>query len=147
MSDSRTRIWFALFVLVVFCLGGAGGFIAGRHMPPRPFFAGGAEDGRGFGRGGPGRRGGPPAFGRGGPAGPAGMPPEAAERLADQLQLDAAQREQFRKVLDEHRTKFEQVHREARERFDSEQQELRQGIRALLRPDQVQRFDRLFDAR
>ena len=39
MPDSRP-IWFSLFVLAVFCLGGAGGFFVGRHAPPGPFFAG-----------------------------------------------------------------------------------------------------------
>jgi hypothetical protein len=39
------------------------------------------------------------------------------------------------------------VHRDARGRFDREQQELRAAIRALLRPDQVQRFDRFMSRR
>ncbi len=149
MPDSRARIWFALFVLVVFCLGGAGGFIVGRHLPPPPGVAGEPQDDRGpgFGRGpGPGRRGGPP-FGRGGPGGPLGLPPGAAGRLADDLQLDTAQRAQLRKVLDDHRAKFEQVHRDARERFDAEQRELQQAIRGLLRGDQVQRFDEFVSGR
>jgi hypothetical protein len=31
MSDNRTRLWFALFVLAVFCMGAAAGlFIGGR---------------------------------------------------------------------------------------------------------------------
>ena len=144
MNDNRARVWFALFVLAVFCLGGAGGFILGRHTPAFPGqrrFDGPGPDGRGFGRGrGPGRGDLAPPFGRGG-AGPVGLPPEAARRLADELQLDEAQRAQFRKVLEDHRPRFEQVHRDARERFESEQRELHVAIRALLRPDQVQRFD------
>jgi uncharacterized membrane protein len=142
MPDSRARMWFALFVLVVFCLGGAGGFMLARHAPG---FGGGPGDGRpglegrgfGRGRGGPGR----------GPGGPAGLPPEAAARLADELQLDAAQRTQFRQVLDDHRAAFEQVHRDARERFASEQRELQQAIRGILRQDQVERFDRFVSGR
>jgi hypothetical protein len=39
------------------------------------------------------------------------------------------------------------VHRDARDRFESEQRELFQAIRAILRPDQVQRFDRLVAGR
>ena len=68
MSDNRARIWFALFVLAVFCLGGAGGFFLSRLVPRGPFSAGRpgpgdpAFEGRG-GFGGPGapgiRRGGP----------------------------------------------------------------------------------------
>src|SRR6478672_6128877 len=108
MYDSRSRLWFALFVVAVFCLGGAGGFLIGRHapsfvMPAGPPFDLRGPDGGGFARGGPaGRRGGPP-FG----PGPAGLPPEAAARLANELQLDDAQRAQFRKLLDDHRAKFE----------------------------------------
>ena len=148
MDDNRARIWFGLFVLVVFCLGGAGGFILGRHVPEFP----GRQlppddprglDARGFARGRPG---GPPPFARG-PAGPAGMPPEAANRLANEIGLDEAQRTQLRTVLEDHRRKFEQVHRDARDRFDAEQRELHAAIRAMLRPDQVQRFDRFISGR
>ena len=154
MSDSRARIWFALFVLAVFCLGGAGGFILGRHLPPFPDSGGGPPFavGQRPPPGGRGANGGGPPFGRGrggpgGPGGPAGLPPPVAARLADDLQLDAAQRAQFRKVLEDHRTKFEQVHREARDRFDAEQRELQAAIRALLRPDQITRFDEFVSGR
>jgi hypothetical protein len=34
MADNRARIWFSLFVLAVFCVGGAAGFVIGRHAPP-----------------------------------------------------------------------------------------------------------------
>jgi len=127
VPDSRARVWFALFVLAVFCLGGAGGFILAGHVPPfrRP----------------PG----PPPFGRIG--GPAGMPPEAAGRLANEIGLDQGQREQLRTILDAHRRKFEQLHRDARDRFDDEQRELRDAIRAILRPDQAQRFDQYINGR
>jgi len=151
MPDSRARVWFALFVLAVFCLGGAGGFIVGRHLPPFPDSWGGPPfaDGQRPPGNGPGPRGGGPPFGRGrgGPEGPAGLPPPVAARLADDLHLDAAQRAQFRQVLEDHRTKFEQVHREARDRFDAEQRELQAAIRALLRPDQVTRFDQFLSGR
>lgn len=149
MHDSRARIWFASFVLVVFCLGAAGGFILGRHAPRFPGSPGpppgnrGGLDIRGFPRGRAG--GGPPPFGRIG--GPAGLPPEAAARLANEIGLDETQREQLRTILDAHRQKFEQVHRDARDRFDAEQRELHGAIRALLRPDQVQRFDQFIGRR
>jgi uncharacterized membrane protein len=147
MDASRSRIWFALFVLAVFVLGGATGFIVARHAPPfadRPgAFAEDVPPG-GPGRG-PGRRGGPPLFGRG--PGPGGLPPEMANRLANELQLDDAQRARLRQVLDDHRAKFEQVHRDARDRFDAEQRELFDAIRGVLRPDQVQRFDRFINGR
>jgi len=79
------------------------------------------------------------------PGGPAGLPPEAAVRLAEITQMDEAQRAQLRKILEERRPQFEQVHREARERFEAEQSQLLAAIRAILRPDQVQRFDQFFD--
>lgn len=152
MSDSRARIWFALFVLAVFCFGGAGGFLLGRHVPPGPFFAGGPQppgpDPLGLGGpGGPGRRGrGGPPFGRG-PGGPPPLPPEVMNRLASELELDAAQHEQVKKILDDRRERLDQVHREARERFDKEQRDLHAAIRAVLRPEQQARFDKFLDRR
>ena len=149
MHDSRTRIWFALFVLAVFCLGGAGGFVLGRHAPPFPGWPGPPDDprgldSRGFARGRPGDPP-PPRFGRIG--GPAGLPPEVAARLAGELNLDEAQRAQLRTVLEDHRRTFEQVHRDARDRFEGEQRELQAAIRAILHPDQVQRFDQFIRGR
>jgi len=102
-------------------------------------------DARGFGRsGGPGR-GGPP-FGRG-PGGAPALRPEIINRLTSDLQLDASQQEQVKKILDERRDRFEQVHREARDRFDKEQRDLHDAIRAVLRPDQQQKFDTFLDRR
>jgi hypothetical protein len=154
VPDSRARIWFSLFVLAVFCLGGAGGFVIGRHAPPGPFFAGGpppGPDGMGFGgpgglgprRGGPGRGG--PLFGRG-PGGPP-LPPEMLNRLASELRLDAAQQDQVKRILDDRRARLEAVHREARERFDKEQTDLHAAIRAVLRPEQQIEFDKFVNRR
>lgn len=144
VSDSRARIWFALFVLAVFCLGGAGGFFVGRHMPPpRPggpgLFGGPGGPGRGLGRGGP-------PFARG-PGGPPPLPPDLANRLASELQLDQAQQDQVKRILDDRRDRFQQVHREARERFDKEQKDLHVAIRAVLKPDQQEKFDRFLERR
>jgi hypothetical protein len=134
MSDSRARIWFALFVLAVFCLGAASGIVIGRHMgPPRP-----GPGLFGFGRGGPLE--GPP--GRGGP--PMSM---LVQRLASELQLDEAQTTQIRTIMNQRRDRLEQVHRDARERFEQEQRELHAAIRAVLRPDQQQKFDRFLEHR
>ncbi|HMC77962.1 MAG TPA: hypothetical protein VKH34_12540 [Vicinamibacterales bacterium] len=160
MSDNRARIWFSLFVLAVFCLGGAGGFFLGRQVPRGPYFAGEAPppgldgpQGRG-GFGGPGapgpRRGGPgrggPLFG-GEPGGPPPLPPELVNRLSSELQLDSSQQAQLKKILDERRERLDTVHREARERFDKEQRDLHAAIRAMLRADQQERFDRFLDRR
>ncbi len=140
MPDNRARFWFALFVLAVFCLGGAGGFLAGRHLPPLPPGAPGPWlfGGRGPGPGG--------RFGRG-PGGPPPLPPDLVNRLSRELQLDSTQQQQLEKLLEERRARFEQVHREARERFEKEQRDLHEAIRAFLRPDQQQKFDVFLDRR
>lgn len=144
MFDSRARIWFSLFVLAVFCLGGAGGFVLGRRMPAG-LRAGEFDVNSRFGRsGGPGR-GGPP-FGRG-PGGSSALRPELVNRLTSELQLDASQQAQVKKILDDRRDRFEQVHREARDRFDKEQRDLHEALRAVLHPDQQQKFDTFLDRR
>lgn len=142
MSDSRAKIWFALFVLAVFCVGAATGVVIGRRLgpplrPERGFF--------GFGRAmrGPGPAVFPAPEGRGG--GP--LPQDLVNRLTRDLQLDATQQVELRKILDDRRSRLEQVHREAREKFGQEQRELHQAIRAILRPDQQQAFDHFTERR
>lgn len=138
MPDSRP-VWFASFTLVVFCLGGLGGFVLGRHAPPP------AIPGLFGGPGGPGR-GGLPPFGRG-RGGPPPLPPRILENLTSELQLDAAQQDQVKKILDERRDRLDAVHREARERFEKEQRDLHAAIRLVLRPEQQTRFDKFLDRR
>lgn len=153
MSDNRARMWFGLFVLAVFLFGGATGFVAGRLFPPIRIGRMGPPEGPGIGadgfrRGGPGPgpgQGRGPLFGRG-PGAPA-LPPQLLDRLTREVQLDAAQRDQVRRLLEERRDRFEQVHREARDRFDKEQRDLLAAIRAVLRPDQQQKFDDFLDRR
>jgi hypothetical protein len=137
MPDSRARIWFALFVLVVFCAGLAGGIFVGRRMGPTgPGGAFGMMRGRGPGPFGPA-----PAFGRGGRGGPPGIPPDLVDRLSADLGLDAAQRAQVTRILDERRDRLEQIHREARDKFEKESTDLHAALRAVMRPDQQQKFD------
>ena len=143
MSHSRAKFWFALFVLAVFCVGGAAGAMIGRRLGPpmraeRGWFA--------FGRGplrGAGPAGFPPPEGRGG----APLPPDLVNRLTRELRLDAQQEDELRKILDDRRGRLEQVHREAREKFEQEQRELHQAIRGILRPDQQQAFDHFAERR
>jgi len=134
-------IWFASFVLVVFCLGGLLGLRIGTHMPP----SGPGMPGLFGGRGGPGR-GGSPAFGRG-LAGPPPLPLDLVNRLTSELQLDAGQQDQVGKIMEERRDRLDAVHREARERFEKEQRDLRAAIRAVLTPEQQTRFDKFLDRR
>jgi hypothetical protein len=146
------RFWFSLFVLAVFCVGGAVGFIAGRHMPPLPGEPPGAFDRGPEGRGprplfGPGRRGGPPgAFGRGAGGAPP-LPADLIARLTTELQLDSAQQDQIKKILDEHRAHLDEVHRQAREKFDKEQEELQNAVRGVLHPDQQEKFQHFLERR
>ena len=142
MSDSRAKIWFALFVLAVFCLGAASGVVIGRRLGPPARERGFPGFGRGAMRG-PGPAAFPPPEGRGG----APLPPELIDRLTRELQLDSQQEVQLKKILDDRRDRLEQVHREAREKFEQEQRELHQAIRSILRPDQQQAFDRFAERR
>ena len=127
----RARVWFALFVLAVFCLGAAAGLILGRRME----------------RGDPSDRpDGRPAFGRGGPRGPGPggpPPPVRLERLSRDLDLTTDQRTQLDVVLRASRDRVEQFQRDVRGRFDEEQRNLHEEIRKILTPDQQSRFDRI----
>jgi Spy/CpxP family protein refolding chaperone len=130
MSDSRTRIWFSLFVLAIFCLGLSAGFLAGRRMPPRPGrppLFGEAPRGRGPGFG----------PGRGGPG-----PGMLLDRIDRELHLTSEQRNQVRSIFDERRGRLEAVQRDAIARADQERLELQAEIRKVLTPEQQQRFDR-----
>ena len=126
MSDSRMRIWFALFVLAVFCVGLTAGMLIGRRMvgpiPPGPEFGP---------FGGPGRGGRGPGAER------------LVERLTSDLDLTSEQRVQIEGVLKARRERLNQLQHDVRERFEREQQELRAEIRKVLTPDQQQKYDRL----
>ena len=145
MSDNKAKAWFSTFVLVVFCLGGVLGFRLGTHWPygRDPDRSGIGYEGRRGGPGPGGRRGGP---GRGeGP--PPALPPDMLNQLTREMQLDAPQQEQLKKILEERRDRLEQVHRDARERFDTEQRELQAAIRGVLRADQQQAFEQFLERR
>jgi hypothetical protein len=128
VSDSRAKIWFALFVLVVFCAGAAAGvFIERRFDGPQRSWRGGPPSGGG------------PGSGRGGP------PPDVLlRRLDDDLDLDATQREAVARILRESRDRIEGLQRDVRQQFDREQQHLREEIRKVLRPEQRERFEETF---
>jgi hypothetical protein len=123
MSDSRTKIWFALFVLAIFGFGLATGLALGRRMgtlPPE----------------------GTPAFVRG-PLGPGVAPRERlAERLDRVLGLSDDQREKVESILKARGARLAEVQREVAERTAREQRELQGEIRAILDEQQQDRFDR-----
>lgn len=129
MADSKVRVWFALFVLVVFCVGLAGGVLIGRRMPrerPVDRVLRGPRDAPP----GPldGRRGGPLR----------GM---LVERLARDLDLTAEQRAKIDAILADGRGRLDALQRDARQRFDDEGRALRAQIRGVLTPEQQRRFD------
>jgi Spy/CpxP family protein refolding chaperone len=121
MPDSRTRIWFSLFILAVFCVGLALGVVLGRRMPPAPqrsgMFMGPAPGGR--------------------PR--AGM---LIERLDRELQLTADQKARVQAIFDGRRSHLEAVQRDIAARAEQEQRELQSELRKVLTPDQQARFDR-----
>lgn len=126
MSDNRTRIWFSLFVLAVFCLGLAAGMLIGRRMGPPPPW-----------RGGPMFLGeNPPGRGRGPGPGP------LIDRLDRELQLTPDQKTRVQAIFEERRGRLEAVQREVMARAEEERRELQQEIRKVLTPEQQARFDR-----
>lgn len=128
MADNRTRVWFSLFVLAVFCVGLATGVLLGRRMPPPPLQRGGFF----MGAGGRGPAGGPGT--RGGRA--------LIERLDRELQLTPDQKTRVQAIFDERRPHLEAVQREIATRAEEEQRGLQAEVRKVLTPDQQQRFDR-----
>jgi hypothetical protein len=127
MSDSRPRIWFALFVLAVFCVGLASGVLLGRRMigpPGRPFGDFGGPPGLVGGR-----RGGPP-------------PGILLERLNRQLSLTEDQRARIDVVLKASRERLDQFQQDTHNRLDREQHALREEIRKELTAEQQRKFDR-----
>jgi len=130
MSESRARVWFTLFVLVVFCAGLAGGILIGRRLPGE----------RRFDRlqRGPGDFG-PPLAGDGRRGGP--LRGLLIERLSRDLDLTAEQRTKIDAVLASSRTRLDTMQKDVRDRFDAERRTVRDGIRQVLTPAQQQKFD------
>lgn len=65
------------------------------------------------------------------------------ESLQKNLDLDAHQTEQIRGVIDETREGYRQLRIEVRPRYDALRRDGRTRIRALLTPEQQQKFDRM----
>jgi hypothetical protein len=127
MSDSRTRIWFSLFVLAVFCVGLASGLVLGRRMGPPP-------PPRGAMLGGAGPFGPPP--------GRPGQPGMLLDRLERDLRLTTDQRAKLEPVFAARRVRLEAVQRDVVGRAEQEQKELQAEIRKVLTAEQLPLFDR-----
>ena len=68
-------------------------------------------------------------------------PEQMFEKMRRDLELDERQAAEVRKILDETRNEYRALRSEARPRFDAIRQSARARIRALLTPEQQQRFD------
>ena len=68
-------------------------------------------------------------------------PERMLEKMRRDLELDERQAAELRKILDETRNEYRALRSEARPRFDAIRQSARTRIRALLTPEQQQRFD------
>jgi Spy/CpxP family protein refolding chaperone len=132
MPESRTRVWFAMFVLAVFCVGLAGGVLIGRRLPSERPIDRLLRGPRDFG---------PPLPGEGRRGGPIrGL---LVERLSRELDLTSEQRAKIDAALASARTRLDALQKDVRERFDGERRAVRDEIRAVLTPSQQQTFDRL----
>lgn len=123
MSDNRTRAWFALFVLAIFCVGLASGMVIGRRMgPPRPPRSGmflPVDPGHARGRG----------------------PGPLIDRIDRQVQLTPEQRSRVQAIFDARRGRLEAVQRDIIARAEEERRALQEEIRKVLTPEQQIRFD------
>ena len=68
-------------------------------------------------------------------------PEHMFEKMPSELNLDERQSAEVRRILDETRNEYRALRSEARPRFDAIRQSARTRIRALLTPEQQQRFD------
>jgi hypothetical protein len=141
MDDKRTTIWFSAFVIVVMLIGVASGILLDRFLIRAPLDR--AYRGSGPGMGMQQRM--PPLGMRQGPAGqapgPGAMRPGLEDRLAQQLDLTAAQKAQVGAILGRRRAKLDEVRGEVQKRMEQEQADLRAEIRGVLNDSQKKRFD------
>ena len=143
MDDKRTIAWFSAFVIVVMLIGVASGILIDRFLIRPPL----DRMGRGGGPG-PGMQQRLAPRGMGMRQGPGGqmpgtgaMRPGLEDRLAQQLDLTAPQKEQVGAILGRRRARLEEVRVETQKRMEKEQEELRTEIRGVLTEAQKKRFD------
>ena len=125
MNDSKTRIWVALFVAMVFICGLSMGLALGVWFAPRT---------------GPDRAEGP--FRPGGPPGRRGFVSERIlNRLADDPAFTEDQRERLLTLFADRETRFRELNLDMRRRFEAERESLREEIGTILTPGQMEIFD------
>ena len=123
MSNTSTRLWAGLFVLVVF----VGGLAAG--VAVRPWLGPGPS--RGFG----------PRSMAGRPA-PDRMTERLLERIAATIaDLTPEQDQQLRAVFNGRQQRLREINEEVRNRFETQQAQMNDEISAILTPEQMEIFD------
>jgi len=126
MSETRTRLWIALFVLAVFVCGLSAGIGVSTWFGPRPELRGA----RGLF---------PPGGGRIGPQ--AFVSEQILERLARDPNFTDDQRQRLEALFAERQDRFRQFNQDMRARFEREQASLHDEIAAILTPSQMEMFD------
>jgi len=122
------RVWFGLFVAVIFAAGaGVGVMLAPRLASPSAPAAGA-----------PVRT---PADRRGLPRSPGMGPVRLAPQLAEELGLDAEQARQLDDLFARRRQRLEDIQHGVREQFEAEQRALREEIRKILNEEQMAKFE------
>lgn len=126
MNDSGSRVWFAVFVLIIFVSGLALGIVLTRTLArPGPFES--------------------PMMGRAGGGNDMMMrgPELRIDRLAESLGLNDTQRKELEGVFQLRRERIRKFREEANGRFEAEQKEIRAQIEKILTADQLKRFDEM----
>lgn len=116
---TQSRLWFALFVLVIFAMGVGMGLTTARHFHLGPGF---------------GPRGGP-----GGPPSPAGI----AERMKGELGLNADQQKQIEEAFRKGEERLDGFRTRTRTEFDDLRKQLDADIEKALTPEQFARYKAL----
>ena len=123
MSDTSTRLWAGLFVLVVFVSGLAAGVLV------RPWLRFSPGPPRGLGtRGMVGR-----------PA-PDRMTERLLERISTEIDLTLEQDQGLRAVFDGRQQRLREINEEVRDRFETQQAQMNAEIAAILTPEQMEIF-------
>jgi Spy/CpxP family protein refolding chaperone len=117
MAIAKSRLWFAVFLIIVFLLGIGTGLTVDRFADPGP------RGPRGFGRMGPGPR-----------------PAALADRMSRELNLSSTQREQLEQVFVRGAERLENYRRDSRRQFASLSRQLNSEVEAVLTPEQRERF-------
>jgi Spy/CpxP family protein refolding chaperone len=138
--NPKTRLWFGIFVFLVFIAGGATGSLLERVFNrswPGPMMGAVRVEGgnEAFVVGGPPGLPGRPGFAVTGPA-----PGMLAGVFADELKLTDPQRKQIETIFESHRPQLTELRESVREKFEQERKAIDAEIEKVLTPEQRDRF-------